>query len=176
MRILKLDTDAFGPESETVMITIDFLKNHPEYVETISRWIYEEWDHQTERDFEAVVAKTRQRLNEDRIPLTLVAFKDGQCVGTISIYEDDLSSRPDLTPWLAALFVHPDHRNQGIGSALMEALITVAKRLGIRKLYLHTETASGYYQRKGWTFLFRTINDRQEETEVFALDLEQNGS
>jgi GNAT superfamily N-acetyltransferase len=153
------------------MLIIDFLKNHPKHVETVSRWIYDEWDHKSDMDLDAVILKMRSCLNDDRIPLTLVAIEDGKPLGTVSIYEDDLNSRPDLRPWLASLFVHPDHRNKGVGSALMEQLIAIAKGLEIVRLYLHTETASEYYRRKGWRFLFNTINDRGEETEVFAMDL-----
>ncbi len=148
------------------MITIDYLQNHPEFIETVTQWIYDEWCHKV-MDRASVLQDVRGRLHDDRIPLTLVAIAGEECVGTISIFEYDLDLRHDLTPWLAALYIHPDYRNQGIGSALIAELLIVARRLGIPKLYLHTETASPYYARKGWTFLFQTINDRAEETDVF---------
>ena len=46
-------------------------------------------------------------LNRDRIPLTLIAFWDGQPAGTASIYVHDLEARPDLSPWLARALLHP---------------------------------------------------------------------
>jgi GNAT superfamily N-acetyltransferase len=153
------------------VIVVDFLKSHPAHVDLVSRWIYDEWTHVTEPGFEAQIAMTRSWLRDDRIPLCLVALENGTCVGTVSIFEDDLHSRPDLTPWLAALYVEAAHRNRGVGGMLMERLLAVARGLGIRRLYLHTETAAEYYRRKGWRFLFRTVNDRAEETDVFALDL-----
>ena len=151
-------------------VHVDYLKRHPEHLHTVAQWIHDEWDHVTE-DLNAVVEKTRARIYDDRVPLTLVALLEGACVGTIGLWETDLASRTDLFPWLAALYVHPSHRGTGVGGALMDRLIDVARGLGIRRLYLHTETASGYYRRKGWRFLFATINDRAEATEVFDLAL-----
>ncbi len=148
------------------------LASRPEHLLTVARWIYDEWDHVTESGLDAVVSRTADRMNGDRIPLTLVALRGDECVGTVGLWESDLSSRPDLSPWLAALYVHPAHRGAGVGGSLIEALAGVSRRLGIPRLYLHTETASGYYRRKGWRFLFRTLNDRGEETEVFDLALE----
>jgi GNAT superfamily N-acetyltransferase len=153
------------------VLAIDFLKNRPEHLLTVARWVHDEWTHVTDPDFENQVQVSRGWLNDERIPLCLVALEGERCVGTVSIFVDDLASRQDLTPWLAALYVDAEYRDRGIGGALIERLLAVARGLGIRRLYLHTETASGYYRRKGWRFLFRTVNDRGEQTEVFDLEL-----
>jgi len=151
--------------------TIDFLSNRPQHLLTVSRWIHDEWTHVTDPDLQSQVRATQSWLNDDGLPLCLVALEGEQCVGTVSIFTDDLHSRQDLTPWLAALYVDAAHRNRGIGGALIERLLEVARGLGVRRLYLHTETASAYYRRKGWRFLFRTVNDRGEESDVFDLEL-----
>ncbi len=153
-------------------VMVDFLANHTVHVETVARWIFDEWDHVTLPDMEAERAVVRARLRDDRVPLSLIALDGDQCVGTVSLYVDDLSSRPDLTPWLAALYVPPAHRNRGIGGMLVQEVVDVARRLGVRRLYLHTETASGFYVSRGWRLLFRTVNDRAEQTEVFDLILD----
>ena len=155
---------------ERIMVIVDYLKNHPRLAETVSRWIYDEWGHLTEPDPTTQIAKTRTRLNDDRIPLALVAMEGEECVGTVSLYVDDLRSRLDLTPWLAALYVAAGHRNRGIGGLLISRVLEVARGLGVRRLYLHTETAEEYYRRKGWRFLFRTVNDRGEDSAVMTLD------
>ncbi len=159
-----------------VPLKIDFLKNHPQHLLTVARWLYDEWDHVTAADLDEVVDAILDRMNDDRVPLTLIALRGGECVGTVGLWEGDLSSRPDLSPWLAALYVHPAARSEGVGSALIEALVSTARSLGIGRLYLHTETAAAYYRRKGWRFLFRTLNDRNEETAVFDLSIAQRGA
>ena len=154
------------------MIVVDFLKNHPHLVDTVAQWIFDEWGHLTEPDPSIQLAKTRRRLSDDTIPLCLVALKGEQCVGTVSLYVDDLHARPDLTPWLAALYVDPNQRNQGVGSLLINRVLEVARGLGVHRLYLHTETAEEYYRRKEWRSLFRTVNDRGQDTVVMTLNLD----
>jgi GNAT superfamily N-acetyltransferase len=153
------------------VVKVDFLKHQPQHLPTVAHWIYDEWTHVSCPDLDTQIMTTRSSLNDDRIPLCLVAVEGTRCVGTISIFDDDLHQRPDLTPWLAALYVAPSHRNRGIGGILHAHLLRVARGLGIQRLYLHTETAAEYYRRKGWRFLFRTMNDRDEETDVFDLDV-----
>ncbi len=153
------------------MLTIDYLKHHPQHAATIARWIYDEWCSREGMTFEDVLQRTLGCANDDRIPLTLVAIDGDACVGTVSLFVTDLGARPDLTPWLAALYVAPERRNQGVGSALIEALLDIARRLGVTRLYLHTETAAPFYARRGWQFLLHATNDRDEPTEVFVKEL-----
>lgn len=153
------------------MLTLAYLKYHPQHATTITRWIYDEWCSREGMTFEDVLQRTLGCANDDRIPLTLVALDGDACVGTVSLFVADLGARPDLTPWLAALYVAPTHRNQGVGSALLERLLVIARRLGVKRLYLHTETAAPFYARRGWQFLFHAVNDRGEPTEVFVKEL-----
>ena len=94
-------------------------------------------------------------LNRDGIPLTLIAFWDGQPAGTASIYVHDLDTRPDLSPWLAAVYVAPPYRKQGIGSELVKAVESAALRLKINRLYLFTPDQDHFYTRLGWSVLER---------------------
>jgi len=101
-----------------------------------------------------------EHLNRDRIPLTLIAFLDGQPAGTASIFVHDMDTRPDLSPWLAAVFVAPPYRKQGIGSQLVKAVEGVSQKLQIARLYLFTPDhrpngRERFYTRLGWSVLER---------------------
>ena len=53
------------------------------------------------------------------VPMTLVALIENELAGSCRICKDDFDGvRPNLTPWLATLFVLPSHRGKGVGSAL----------------------------------------------------------
>jgi len=41
------------------------------------------------------------------------------------------------------------------------------KELGYEILYLRTEHTSEYYRRFGWEFLYKTLDEKGHETEVF---------
>jgi len=117
----------------------------PEHRSLIAHWIYDAfW---TERPgfspghFEALLAEAR---DPDRIPLSLLAMAEGRPAGTVNLVVCDDDSRPQLTPWLPALYVAPAFRGQGIGTALVRRLFSEAARIGCRELYLGTEMPAFY--------------------------------
>jgi N-acetylglutamate synthase-like GNAT family acetyltransferase len=95
----------------------------------------------------------RARTDEARtygVPCAWVAFHEGMPVGCVSLIASNMTSRPELTPWLAALFVLPPYRGRGIGAALVRRCEAEAKRCDHDRLFLYTSDASGYYERLGW--------------------------
>lgn len=122
------------------------LKDNPDAAATCARWEHEEWGRplaETLPDFAA--AQT------DRLPLTVVALDVmGKPAGMISLWTDDCPLRPDLTPWLASLYVTPEARGQGLGGALLARAETEARRLGIPRLHLMTQHSEAHYRTHGW--------------------------
>jgi RimJ/RimL family protein N-acetyltransferase len=49
---------------------------------------------------------------------TFVVFDQGVPVGTASLAHQDLEARPDLTPWLAGVFVQPAFSGRGYATAV----------------------------------------------------------
>ena len=62
----------------------------------------------------------------------------------------------ELSPWLAGVFVAPDHRGYGVGTAMVRRVIDDAMALGVRRLYLYTPTAQHFYSRLGWSLIEHT--------------------
>jgi predicted N-acetyltransferase YhbS len=95
--------------------------------------------------------KASERLREGRIPargLAFVASDRGRVIGTVRLWNVSAGpSRPALL--LGPLAVHPDHRNRGIGSALMQHALATAKRLGHRAVLLVGDAP--YYGRFGFS-------------------------
>jgi GNAT superfamily N-acetyltransferase len=131
---------------------IAYLVDHPEHLPTVARWAHGKWGHlPPARTVEQIEAGFRTRLNRDHIPLTLIALEGEQPLGTASIFVQDMSTRPELTPWMAAVFVAPEQRGRGIGSTLVQAIETQARALGIGRLYLFTPDKEHFYTRLGWS-------------------------
>jgi predicted N-acetyltransferase YhbS len=130
-------------------VTICHLHEHPEHLGTVARWIHDEW--WTERPghtVETMEARLGEAADPDRIPLSLVALREGVPIGTVNLVDNDNEERPQLTPWLAALLVEPRHRGCGVGARLVGALAAEAARLGIARLYLGTDIPR-FYERLG---------------------------
>jgi GNAT superfamily N-acetyltransferase len=79
-----------------------------------------------------------------------VLFDHGQPVGTAGLVRSDLDTRPDLTPWLAGLFVEPAFRGRGHATALIRRVETFALAASVPILWLYTGTAEPLYLRLGW--------------------------
>ena len=70
--------------------------------------------------------------------------------GTATLATKDLAERPDLTPWLAGVFVIPEARGRGYVRRLLAAFDGACRAASIRTAWLYTNTAERVYLRGGW--------------------------
>jgi GNAT superfamily N-acetyltransferase len=132
---------------------IDDLGQHRAWIGTIAGWHFDQWGPLTGAATLAEYVDLLERAVESRrIPSVLVAFDATGPLGSASLLASDMTIRPELTPWLAQLFVTPAHRATGIGSALVETVAQRAGSCGFSRLYLYTSgDLPRYYVRLGWT-------------------------
>ncbi|MEV1059346.1 GNAT family N-acetyltransferase [Micromonospora chalcea] len=80
-----------------------------------------------------------------------VAEADGEVVGWASAYRNTQTSTPGVGE-IAMLHVHPDHRRQGIGTALFDHAFGHVRALGSTRVLAHARTESlPFAQRHGFT-------------------------
>mgnify|MGYP001547361172 CR=1 FL=1 len=93
----------------------------------------------------------RKHLAPGDLPFTLAAEIDGAFAGMVSLIACDEPERSDLAPWLAALWVAPEHRKSGLGAALVTEIEQRAAVLGIARIYLSARSAiAPFYEKRGW--------------------------
>jgi len=135
------------------MIKIELLSKHQNTIHDLAKIWYEVLGKIWLPDVpvERVQQKLQEHLNEDKLPLTFVAFHDQKPVGMCSLREND-GIRPDIMPWLGSLVVDPEYQKQGIAKMLIAAIKDQAIQLGFEKLYLFAfdPTLRNYYGRLGW--------------------------
>ena len=102
--------------------------------------------------------------------VALVAKADGEPVGTCLLVESEIEPNHDVSPWLAGLFVAPEHRRKGAGAALVRAIEDQARQREFSRLYLYTSDAVGFYKSLGWQVLDRT-NWKGFDTALMVRDL-----
>jgi GNAT superfamily N-acetyltransferase len=138
-------------------VTIDYLANHPEVIATLAEWQHAEWGHTRPGDtVEKRAGRLRNYSNRDRIPLTVVALEGADVLGGASLIEHDIETRPELTPWLAGVFVGEPYRRRGVGTALVRRIVAEAGKLNVPLLYLYTVHSERLYASLGWTLMERT--------------------
>jgi GNAT superfamily N-acetyltransferase len=82
-----------------------------------------------------------------------VGSEQGRLVGFLTAYQDIHSVRFGYRAWVEDLAVHPDHRSQGIGKALLDAAKAWARERGATHLELDSAEARTdahrFYEREG---------------------------
>lgn len=148
---------------------IDFLANHPQHVETVTKWLWLQWGEPYNYLFWKTLVKSC--LSTSTLPQAYLAISElGEAIGTACLWRCDLLSRQDLTPWLACLFVDPQYRQMGVGKRLQYHCCQQAKKMGFRMVYLFSEL-EGYYEAFGWTYLGHTQHELGFKTKLYGKNI-----
>jgi len=102
---------------------------------------------------------TAEKLPIEDLPASLDRFwivrDEGEIIGVIGL---------ELYPpygLLRSLAVSPGHRNLGIGNILVQTVEEQAAGLGLDSIYLLTETAKSYFEKRGYT-----VEDRDNTPDI----------
>ncbi len=122
----------------------------PDLAPVVASWLWDSFARARGRSFEETLEAVQASVTASLMPRTFVLLVDGRPVGTASLAEQDLEARPDLTPWLAAVFVEPESRGRGLAADLIAAVEDECRKRSIPTLWLYTRTAENVYTRAGW--------------------------
>jgi len=150
------------------MIEIVHISEAVAHIDTLSRWMCDEWG--TENNIDFFKSIVNHSLSKENLPQTFVAMDGDVPVGTIGLWRCDMVSRQDLFPWLSALYVIPEYRKKGIGEKLQVNLIEHAKSLEFENLYLYTDI-EGYYEKTGWEYIDKGITYSGEYDQIYRMKL-----
>jgi hypothetical protein len=93
-----------------------------------------------------------QAANSLTLPRVLIATTNASLLGSVNLLANEMTIRPQFTPWLGQLFLPENHRAKGTGTKLLDAAISYVKGLEYRQLFLFTSgTLPSYYRKRGWT-------------------------
>ena len=114
-------------------------------------WFWLEWPEETKSlaNAEAIFSRCAKK---DSLPVALVKMRGGLPIATVSLLETSVHSHPHLRPWVAALFVLPQHRHKGIGMKMVAAAAGKAHGLGFEAVYIGISDARAVYENAGWNY------------------------
>jgi len=131
-------------------IVITNLQKKPEFLSAVANRIWETWSKGDGLTLEQVIERGEEIIRSGT-EFTLVAHIDEAFVGTISLIKSDLDERPELTPWLAGLWVDTAYRKHRVGSRLLAAAEHQAFSANIDRLYLCcVRQLRAFYHGVGW--------------------------
>jgi GNAT superfamily N-acetyltransferase len=138
--------------------TISDLRQRPEFFDSVADRIWRAWWKADGHPLDYISGRLRESLNAEPIPLALVAHEGSTFLGTSSVIASDLAERPQLTPWVAAVWVEPQARRRGVGAALVNRATQDCSALGVDRVYLCARPQrSEFYERLGWIAIERDV-------------------
>lgn len=127
------------------------LRDAPHFADTIADRGWNAWWVDSGVPLADYRAHLEPMLVGNGMPSGFVAHLGGRYLGSGLLIECDHDLRPNLTPWIAALWVEPEARRAGIAQDLMTAARTQAHALGHETCYLCASSDnSAFYLRRGF--------------------------
>jgi len=148
------------------MLSIENIAQRLDLLDTIIVWHRKEWGNEW-------ADQVQQSTRDNQIPTVYVAIKDGIAVGTSMLLDYDMTTHPELTPWLGGVYVKPEHRGHGIATLLSKHAMSEATRMGITRLWLYTVSSSRLYEKLGWEYCMQE-NYLNEQATIMKVDLNKN--
>lgn len=123
----------------------------PDLTAVTGPWRWNAFFSDGEMLFDDLMAREKAAAaDHSLLPTVLVLFDSGKPIGMVALCDDDLDDRPDLNPWLAGLYVTPEHRGKGHARRLIAKLEAFAAQAAIRRLSLYSASAVNLYRSAGW--------------------------
>ena len=131
-------------------LRVTTIRERPDLLPIVAEWLWREWWEQKGRTLEQAQAIYADCVAETGAPQTFVLLEGELPVGTVTLARKDLDERPDLTPWLAGVFVIPDRRGRGYVYHLFDEFERACQAVSVEAAWLYTNTAERVYLRAGW--------------------------
>jgi GNAT superfamily N-acetyltransferase len=160
-----------GTEYDIIMIMkIVNIIEYPEYLEILCDWHQEQWSYLNPgQTWNQRLAQMQEDLNSNFVPSTFIALEGDTLLGSAAILAQDMAIHLDWSPWLASVFVSPEHRRKGIGASLVKHVMKEAENNAVKTLYLYTPDAEQFYERLDWVIL-EQVNYYDEDVTIMKLD------
>ncbi|WP_378945250.1 GNAT family N-acetyltransferase [Mesorhizobium sp. ANAO-SY3R2] len=145
---------------------ISDLCDRPEFAGEVADRIWNAWWRADGHELAFIRGLVDENFTSTSLPMALVAHDGDAFLGTAHLIDNDLESRPQYSPWVAAVWVDEAHRKSGIGAALVRAAADAAFAKEFDTVYLCAKPAvSAFYEQMGW----QRIEEGVEGLNVFAM-------
>lgn len=141
----------------------------PQHASCVTEWLWRAFgaDALPQAFFASIVEHSQ---TPGALPITFVAVEGERLLGTVGLWRCDLISRQDLYPWMAALYVAPEARGQGLAGKLQQHVIGYARAQGYAELFLYS-ACRDFYERFGWQYIGEGLDYPASAVSLYRYDL-----
>ena len=141
----------------------------PQHASCVTEWLWRAFGADAlPRAFFASIVEHSQ--TPGALPITFVAVEGERLLGTVGLWRCDLISRQDLYPWMAALYVAPEARGQGLAGKLQQHVIGYARAQGYTELFLYS-ACRDFYEHFGWQYIGEGLDYPASAVSLYRYDL-----
>lgn len=133
-----------------MQLSVTSTSDRPDLVPVVAGWLWEAFWRESGKSLDQLMSEVNASVVVRPMPRTFVLIAGSEPVGTASLVAHDLDERPDLSPWLAGVFVTPEARGRGYARQLISAVEHAAVSASVATLWLYTYSAERIYARAGW--------------------------
>ncbi|MDQ8730726.1 GNAT family N-acetyltransferase [Bradyrhizobium sp. LHD-71] len=150
-------------------LQISDLRQRPEFFDTVADRVWRAWWKPAGKPLEQVSSGLAEMMKGDPIPFAIVAHAGSEFLGSTLGIASDLADRPQYGPWVAAVWVEPQHRLQQVGRALVGHAAQVLFARGFARIYLcSSPRRRNFYVRQGWTPIEENVGTHSQT--VYVMD------
>ena len=131
-------------------LSVTTVRERPDLLPVVAEWLWHQWWGRLGRTLEQTEAIYAECVAKIGAPQTFILLEGDKPVGTVTMARKDLEERPDLTPWLAGVFVVPERRGRGYFRILLAEFEKACRAASVETAWLFTNTAEHVYLRTGW--------------------------
>ncbi|EPH3387704.1 GNAT family N-acetyltransferase [Klebsiella oxytoca] len=141
----------------------------PQHASRVTEWLWRAFGGETlpQAFFASIVGHSQ---TPGALPMTFIAAEGETLLGTVGLWRCDLISRQDLYPWMAALYVAPEARGQGLAGKLQQHVIDYARKQGYGELFLYS-ACRDFYERFGWQYIDEGLDYPAAAVSLYRYDL-----
>ena len=145
------------------------LRDHPEQMEAVIAYFQQQW---ASEESMMVYDDALRRTPGAKNPLPQWYWlQDGErIIGCAGLITNDFISRGELYPWLCALYIDPEYRQQGLARRLIDHIARHTRELGFDQLHLCTDI-EGFYEKAGFVFNGLGYHPWGESSRVYTREL-----
>jgi GNAT superfamily N-acetyltransferase len=127
------------------------LRQRPEFFNAVADRIWRAWWKPHGHALDETSSGLAETLKGERLPFAIVAHDGDAFLGSALGVAADLDARPQYSPWVAAVWVEPQHRLKQVGRALVGHAAQMLFARGFARIYLCSSPKRfNFYTRQGW--------------------------